>query len=131
MKKLLSLFVLCLSCAGAQAAECLPNMQSGLWVGTDSCSVLTKNGQATQWFCVADLLNVDRSQYPQGYPVRRIRYVGLPSVLSKVGSRLSTITTSPDPLAALNSAPSRYSVESASDPKFAAIVADLEAKCGK
>ena len=131
MKLILSLALL--AWLPARAVECLPGIDNAGWWAGDSCSTVTKNGQAVQWYCVekADgtiYSNVTEFPLPK---VRRIRYVGLPSVLSKLGSRLATIVGSSDPLASLNAAPSRFSIIAASDPRFAAVVTELEAKCGK
>lgn len=120
--KLLPLLALAPFCAQAQLMPpCVPYVPvtpESLYVWSTPKIGLTKNGAYFRYTCWAA---------QPGLESRTVTYVGLPSEIPKISSRLNTIYSSSLPLRTLQTLPQRITVEDAKLPKFSAILADCEA----
>ena len=121
MKKLFLLLSLAPAVAQAQFVlpKCLPWVDTPGYVWSTPKVGLTKNGAYFRFTCWS---------YIPGVPDQTVTYLGLPSEIPKISSRLNTIYTSSLPLRTLQTLPNRITVEDGKLPKFDLIRADCEAE---
>lgn len=93
---------------------CLPSMSASSLTASPLYTHISKNGACVRWYC-----------YQENPAVQSNTYCGLPSELSKVGTRINTIVKSPNPLKSLQDAPKRFTILPLSDPQFQVLRSEI------
>mgnify|MGYP000511678566 CR=1 FL=1 len=129
MKRLITTALLTLICAAAFAQPCLPAFPSSsespadwvqppgnaAWIGSPLRIGYSRNGQWARWYCA----EVGTGQ------LRTITYAGTLADLGNAGNRLRTIISAADPLKSLQTLPTRITLLPLTDPRLAAVVAEI------
>ena len=95
--------------------QCLPWVETPGYVWSTPKFGLTKNGAYFRYICWSTVA---------GIPDQTVMYLGLPSEIPKISSRLNTIYNSSMPLRTLQTLPNRITVEDVNLPKLDLIRAD-------